>query len=152
MALCRTLADAGLSTCAAKDHYQRTRPFLVNKQPTCTPAEEKHAAKDFSYPSGHSALGWAWALELADIAPERSGAILARGLAFGESRVGYTVHWQSDVVAGRLMGAATVARLHADPAFRKDLEAAKAEYAAERAKGLAVGRDCEAEAAALAPI
>jgi len=146
----RTLADAGLSTYAAKNHYQRTRPFLVNRQPTCTPAEETHAAKDFSYPSGHSALGWAWALVLAEIAPERADAILARGLAFGESRVVCNVHWQSDVVAGRLMGAATVARLHADPGFRKDLDAAKAEYAAERAKGLAVGHDCKAEADALA--
>jgi len=150
MLLRRSLADAGLSTYAAKDHYQRTRPFLVNKQPTCTPAEEKHAAKDFSYPSGHSAIGWAWALELAEIAPERSDPILARGLAFGESRVICNVHWRSDVIAGRLMGAATVALLHADRAFQEDLEAAKKEYAAERAKGLAVGRDCKAEADALA--
>lgn len=150
MLLRRTLADAGLSTYAAKDHYQRTRPFLVNKQPTCTPAEEKHVAKDFSYPSGHSAVGWAWALELAEVAPERSDPILARGLAFGESRVVCNVHWQSDVVAGRTMGAATVARLHADRAYQEDLEAAKKEYAAERAKGLAVGRDCRAEADALA--
>jgi len=150
MLLRRSLADAGLSTYAAKDHYQRTRPFLVNKQPTCTPAEEKHAAKDFSYPSGHSAIGWAWALELAEIAPERSDPILARGLAFGESRVICNVHWRSDVIAGRLMGAATVALLHADRAFQEDLEAAKKEYAAERAKGLAVDRDCKAEADALA--
>jgi acid phosphatase (class A) len=152
MLLRRTLADAGLSTYAAKDHYQRTRPFLVNKQPTCTPADEKHAAKDFSYPSGHSALGWAWALVLAEIAPDRANAILARGLAFGESRVVCNVHWQSDVAAGRLMGTATVAQLHADPGFQKDLQAAKAEYAAERAEGLAVGRDCKVEAGALAPI
>lgn len=145
----RAAADAGLSTYAAKDHYRRTRPFLVNKQPTCTPAEEKHAAKDFSYPSGHSALGWAWALVLAEIAPERGDAILARGRAFGESRIVCNVHWESDVVAGRFMGTATVARLHADPGFRKDIEAAKAEYAAVRAGGLEIGRDCKAEAEAL---
>jgi acid phosphatase (class A) len=145
----RTLADAGLSTYAAKDHYQRTRPCLVNKQPTCTPDEEKHAAKDFSYPSGHSALGWAWALVLAEIAPERADTILARGVAFSESRVVCNVHWQSDVVAGRFMGTATVARLHADPGFRKDLDTAKAEYVAVRAKGLDIGRDCKAEADAL---
>jgi acid phosphatase (class A) len=40
--------------------------------------------------------------------------------------------------------------LHADPAFRADLEAAKAEVAAIRAKGLKPTRDCTAEAAALA--
>ena len=32
MILRRTLADAGLSTYAAKDHYQRARPFMLNGQ------------------------------------------------------------------------------------------------------------------------
>jgi len=151
MLLRRTLADAGLSTYAAKDHYQRTRPYLVNKQPTCTPHEEKHAAKDFSYPSGHTAIGWAWALILTEIAPDRADAVLARGRTYGESRIVCNVHWYSDVVAGRFMGAATVARLHADPAFRKELEAAKAEYESIRAKELQPDRDCKAETEALAP-
>jgi acid phosphatase (class A) len=48
------------------------------------------------------------------------------------------------------MGAAIVARLHADPTFRTDLEPAKAELAAVRAKGLKPQRDCTAEAAAMA--
>ena len=56
-------------------------------------------------------------------------AILARGRAFGESRMVCNVHWQSEVIAGRFMGAATVARLHADPGFTADLAAAKAEAA-----------------------
>ena len=33
MILRRTLADAGLSTYAAKDHYQRPRPFMFNGCP-----------------------------------------------------------------------------------------------------------------------
>jgi hypothetical protein len=48
------------------------------------------------------------------------------------------------------MGAAVVARLHADPTFLADLEAAKAEFAALRAKGVPPTGDCQAEAAALA--
>jgi hypothetical protein len=48
------------------------------------------------------------------------------------------------------MGAGTVARLHADPTFRADMDAARAEFAAIRAQGLAPTRDCKAEAAALA--
>jgi acid phosphatase (class A) len=43
-----------------------------------------------------------------------------------------------------------VARLHSDPKFRADLEAAKAELAAVRSKGLKPTRDCQAEAAAMA--
>jgi acid phosphatase (class A) len=105
--------------------------------------------KDGSYPSGHTAIGWAWALILTEIAPDRADAILARGRAFGESRVVCNVHWHSDVVEGRFMGAAAVARLHADPAFRAELEAAISELAAARSRGLAPSHDCTAETDAL---
>ena len=59
------------------------------------------------------------------------------------------MHWHSDVVEGRFMGAAAVARLHGDPAFQAELEAAKAELADVRAKGLKPTRDCQKEADAL---
>jgi acid phosphatase (class A) len=150
MLLRRTLADAGLSTYTAKNQYQRKRPFMVNGEPTCTPDEEAHLMKDGSYPSGHTAIGWAWALILSEIAPDRADAILSRGRAFGESRNICNVHWHSDVVEGRFMGSAAVARLHANLAFRAEIEAAKAELAAVRAKGLKPTRDCQVEADALA--
>jgi len=149
MLLRRTLADAGLSTYKAKRSYQRKRPFMVNKEPTCTLEDEEHLKKDGSCPSGHTALGWAWALILSEVAPERADVILARGRAFGESRVVCNVHWYSDVVEGRLMGAATVARLHADSTFAAELEAAEAEFANLRAKGLRPLHDCQTEATAL---
>lgn len=150
MLLRRSAADAGLSTYTAKKHYQRKRPFMMNGQPVCTPEEEELLRKDGSYPSGHTALGWAWALILTEIAPDRADAILARGRAFGESRNVCNAHWHSDVAEGRFMGAATVARLHADPVFRAELEAAKSEYKAAVTKGLTPSRDCDAEAEALA--
>lgn len=134
MLLRRTLADAGLSTYGAKDHYKRVRPFVQYKERACDPAEEPRLVNDGSYPSGHSALGWAWALVLAEIAPERSKEILARGYAFGQSRVICGVHWQSDVDAGRVMGAAAVARLHADSLFLAQKAEAAREYAAAKAK------------------
>jgi acid phosphatase (class A) len=146
----RTLADASLSADKAKRKYSRTRPFVVNGKPSCTPDDEYYLERVGSYPSGHSAIGWAWALILSEIAPELTDAILARGLAFGESRVVCNVHWQSDVIEGRIMGAGTVARLHAVPAFRSDLEAARAELAANRDKGLKPQRDCASETAAMA--
>ena len=149
MLIRRTLTDAGLSTYRAKDHYRRARPFQVNKEPSCTPDKEGDLKKNGSYPSGHAAAGWAWALILTEIAPDRTDAILARGMAFGESRVVCNVHWRSDVIEGRSMGAGAVARLHADGAFRADLEAARAELAAVRAKGLTPLRDCAKEAAAM---
>jgi len=145
----RTLVDAGSSTNLAKKHYMRARPFVVNQEPTCTPLEENSLRKNGSYPSGHAAIGWAWALILSEIAPEQTDPILARGRAFGQSRVICNVHWQSDVIEGRFIGAATVAVLHADAVFRADLESAKAELATARGKGLKPTRDCKAEAEAL---
>jgi acid phosphatase (class A) len=150
MLMRRTLVDAGFSTHLAKEHYMRTRPFVVNGEPTCTPLAEGSLRKNGSYPSGHAAIGWAWALILSEIAPEQADAIRARGRAFGQSRVICNVHWQSDVIEGRFLGAATVAILHADFVFRADLESAKAELATARGKGLKPTRDCEAEAKELA--
>ena len=148
----RTLVDAGLSTYGAKDHYKRTRPFVAEKAPLCAPEEAERLAKDGSYPSGHSALGWAWALVLTQIAPERADALLQRGHAFGQSRVVCGAHWQSDVDQGRVMGAAAVARLQSGPVFRAPPDAARAEELAQRAQGARPSAAaCAAEAAALKP-
>lgn len=145
----RVLIDAGRSTSTAKERYQRTRPFVVNQRPSCTPEREDVLRKDGSYPSGHSAIGWAWALVLTEVAPERADALLARGRAFGESRLVCNVHWRSDVMEGHTMAAATVARLHANAAFRTDVAAAAIEVQAARSKGLSLPRDCAAEAKVL---
>jgi acid phosphatase (class A) len=142
----KALVDLGQSTSAIKAEYSRPRPFMVNGQPTCTPEAETALRRNGSYPSGHSAAGFGWALILAELKPERAGAIVARGRAFGDSRRICNVHWLSDVEEGRIAAAATVARLHADPAFRADLDAARAELAAVRTKPVG----CEAEGAALA--
>jgi acid phosphatase (class A) len=146
----KMMIDVGLSTYAAKDHYQRTRPFVVHEEATCSPADEAALRNDGSYPSGHSALGWGWALVLAEIEPERADAILRRGRDFGQSRLVCNVHWQSDIDAGRVIAAATVARLHADPVFKADVEAARAEVQAARATDEVSAGDCAAEAASLA--
>ena len=130
MVIRRSLADAGLSTYMAKDHYRRHRPFMVNEFPTCTPEEEDYLRHDGSYPSGHTAIGWAWALILTEIFPDQADVILERGKEFGISRNVCNVHWHSDVLAGRMMGAATVARLHANEDFLIDMEGAKKEIAA----------------------
>jgi acid phosphatase (class A) len=130
MILRRSLNDAGLSTYAAKDHYKRIRPFVVNGAPTCSPEDEEFLREDGSYPSGHTAIGWAWALILTEVFPEKADLILERGKEFGISRMVCNVHWYSDVVAGRMCGAAVVARLHASDDFLIDMAAAKQEVEA----------------------
>ncbi len=47
---------------------------MENNAPVCTPEDEEKLRKDGSYPSGHTALGWAWALILTEIA--RTGPML----------------------------------------------------------------------------
>jgi len=150
MLLRRSLADAGLSTYAAKDKYQVPRPFVKLAQPSCSPAEEAALTRDGSYPSGHAAVGWAWGLILTELAPERSQALLERATAFGQSRAVCAVHWKSDIDAGQLMGAAAVAKLHGNADFLAQLGAARAEIASARAQGSQPNRDCAAEANALA--
>ena len=150
MLLRRTLTDAGRATYKAKDHYQRTRPFVAFAQPSCTPQEEHHLAKDGSYPSGHSAVGWAWAMVLAEVAPDRTDALLQRGRAFGQSRGICGVHWRSDIEAGRLVGAATVARLQSDAVFNAQLALARTEVAQARQRGATPGAQCAAQSEALA--
>lgn len=153
MVLRRTLADAGLSTYTAKNNYQRQRPFMVNGAPICASDKEKeHLSHDGSYPSGHTAIGWAWALILVELAPDRADAILARGRAYGQSRVVCNVHWQSDVIEGRFAGAGAVARLQSSADYRADMTLAKAELDAVRGKSLEPTRDCAAETAALAEV
>lgn len=137
--------DLALSVYGAKNKYSRPRPFMVNGQPTCTPKDEEMLRKDGSYPSGHSAIGYGWGLVLAELIPARSSQLVARGRSFGDSRRVCNVHWLSDVEEGRTMASAVVARLHAEPAFRADMEAAREELAKAPP-----ATACERETAALA--
>ena len=145
----RTMVDAGIATSRAKEHYQRARPFVHYKESMCTPDEGADLRADGSYPSGHTAIGWAWGLVLAEIAPERGDALVRRGRAFGESRMVCNVHWQSDILAGRAVAAAAVARLHANPTFTADLAAARAELANAAVPDAA---RCASEASLLEPL
>lgn len=129
MLLRRAMIDGGLSTYRAKTHYNRTRPFVVNKVSSCTPADEAALRNDGSYPSGHSAIGWMLALVLTDLAPAKTDPLLQRGFDFGHSRVICRVHWKSDVEAGRIMASATFARLQADPTYQAQRALALAELA-----------------------
>lgn len=118
-----------------KDHYNRVRPPIGDDRPICVPRED-WMKTNASYPSGHAMTGWAWGLILSEIEPAKTGPLMAAGGAIGDSRIICGVHYQSDVEAGRKLGAAMVARLHSDPQFLRDLAAAKTELAHDRAAPL----------------
>ncbi len=145
----RSATDSGLATQTVRDKYHRMRPFAFHNDSSCTPQAEHALRQAGSYPSAHASIGWTWALLLAEVAPERSDALLARGLSYGQSRVICGAHWQSDVSQGRVIGAGTLARLHSDPVFRAEVEEAKKEVVGARQKAMRPALDCKAEAAAL---
>lgn len=122
----RARLDIARSTRAPKLHYRRLRPFIGNEAPICVARDQK-LADSFSYPSGHSAQGWAYAMIMATLLPEKATRFMVRGRLYGESRVVCGVHWISDVEAARLNAAAVFAVLLADPAFRADMEKARTE-------------------------
>lgn len=141
--------DLALAVYPSKRKYMRARPFMTNGQPSCTPQDEAGLRRDGSYPSGHSAIGYGWGLILAELVPERAAQLVARGRAFGDSRRVCNVHWLSDVEEGRVVATAVYARLHAEAAFRADIDAARAEVELLRLKKQAAP-DCVRENAALA--
>lgn len=122
--------DAGdLATRSAKKYYNRIRPFKYYNEMTCNPKQQAELSTNGSYPSGHTTIGWAEALVLAEINVDRQNEILKRGYEMGVSRVICGYHWQSDVDAARVVASAVVARLHANEDFQKQLAKAKKEFA-----------------------
>lgn len=147
----RLLATAARDTARpnniAKRHFQRLRPFLIDQGPICQPAQE--VANSFDYPSGHTTLGWTWALILAELLPDRATAILARGRAYGESRIVCGVHNASAVEAGRLSATLSVTRMRVSPTFQSDFAAARAELLRLPEMAASMVERCNAEASVL---
>ena len=152
-AIVKVVGKAGIDTQtqsgAAKDYFKRLRPFQIDKGATCqAPAELKGS---YDYPSGHATWAWTWASLLSELAPDRATMIMARGRAYGESRIVCGVHNATAVEAGRMTSASTLAAVHAQAAFRSDLALARAELAALRADPATPRpENCPAEAALVA--
>jgi acid phosphatase (class A) len=125
--LTRAGRAAGYAGDPVKFREQRLRPFVTESSIVPCIPDEPALRASFSYPSGHAALGFAWALVLAELVPSRANAIIERGRDFTWSRVVCGVHYPSDVEAGRTVASAAVARLHADPDFQREMAAAREE-------------------------
>lgn len=134
--LSRTTVDAGLAAEAAKQLYQRTRPFMHNEGNVCI-ARSAGLDASFDYPSGHASLGWMAGLVVAQLVPDHASSILARGRAFGESRVVCGLHNMSAIEAGRTNAAGVYAALQGSPEFTSAMVTARQEIAAARASGAA---------------
>ncbi len=115
----------------------RTRPFARLGESSAMPELNERYSTSSSYPSAHSILGWGIALALVEVMPSSQNALLARGYEYGRSRTILGFHFASDVQAGRLAAAYTLARLHNEADFQKLMEKAKKEYDAMKDKAVA---------------
>ena len=127
--------DVRLIGTPTKDFYARKRPLIGNDLAICVPRED-WMKTNASYPSGHAMTAWSWGLIMAEARPATATDVLTLARDSGDSRVVCGVHFPSDVEAGRLLGAAMVARLHDVPEFRSDLAKAKAELAKAKRRPL----------------
>ncbi len=130
----RTLTTACLCKDKEKSRIMRARPFVQFNEPTPLPKDEEALRDNSSYPSGHTTMGWAIALVLAEINPDRQNEILTRGFEYGESRVIVGFHFQSDVDAARLITSILINQLHANNDFIQYLNRAKAEFQQKKIK------------------
>lgn len=123
-----------------KEHYARKRPFVYFNEPPLSP-EDAQWATEGSYPSGHTIRSWCAALILAEVNPARADKIYKRAWEYGDNRVIAGAHWQSDIDVTRVAASIGYSRLQTSPAFRAQMERAKAEFAAKTPLRQNGGRD-----------
>ena len=110
-----------------KAFYHRQRPF--ERYGDAMPSHEESSLRgEGSYPSGHSLRGWLIGLVLAQVAPERAEALLARSWDYCNSRVIVGAHWQSDVDNSRTAASVGFGALQTNDRFRAHLLEARQEY------------------------
>lgn len=132
-ATARLLADIGETeedvAKGAKAVFHRDRPWIVIPNlATCTPHKDGPAPT--SYPSGHSTRGFAMAITLARLMPDKAPAILGRAELYAERRMLCGAHFRSDIVAGEALGTLIAERLRVNASFVAEYDAAAAELAA----------------------
>jgi acid phosphatase (class A) len=116
-------ADAVVAVGAAKSVWNRQRPYAISSEVE-TIGDRPESS---SYPSDASTVGYLTAILLADMVPEKAAALYARGREFGDDRVILSIHFPSDVEAGRFAATAIANALVQDAAFVKEFSEAKSE-------------------------
>jgi len=128
----RVKNDEGINSAPVRQQFARIRPYNVD--PTLHPVCKIKTLAD-SYPSGHSTSGYLLGLALIDVMPEWRDAILARAADYANSRLICGVHYRSDTQASQLLAYAVHAVMATKPAYRADVEAARAAIQSALAAG-----------------
>ena len=123
------MKDAGNANREAKKYYKRTRPFVFFNEPSLVAEKDSEYAESYSYPSGHSARGWVYALTLALVVPDSTEALILRAQEFAQNRIICGRHWKSDTDTALIEATAIMSRLMSNEAFLAQLARARREYA-----------------------
>jgi len=118
--------DGNAATLAAKNFFQRKRPFVVDPDIKII----VNQPPDFSFPSNHSTFGNESGILLAAMVPEKANAIFARAAAYAHNRVVAGVHFPTDVEGGRIAASVIDNTFLHNPRFESDFAKAKAEVRA----------------------
>lgn len=117
--------DAMIYMVELKLRYARPRPHHLDPRIEADDKTIPHG----SFPSGHSFASYINAGVLARLAPARRTQLLARAHELAWSRELLGVHYPSDSEAGRVLAEDFVRFLFENPAFVRDFEAARHEWA-----------------------
>jgi acid phosphatase (class A) len=127
--MARVWADASYYLWAAKLRFNRVRPYSIE------PRLQNLETPNFpAYPSGHSGNSYVAAFVYEQLLPEHTELFHRNAADMAFSREILGVHFASDSESGRVFARQLVDRLLADPDFRRDLEAARAEVRAAHAE------------------
>ena len=114
--------DIKVVTDGLKNHFARPRPYMADAR--VQPAIDRETSP--SYPSGHATRGLAYAMVLAELAPDQREALLARGRLVGIDRVIGGVHYPSDIESGQRLALKFAVMWLSDPQNRRLVDSARA--------------------------
>ncbi|MCQ2324327.1 MAG: hypothetical protein MJZ53_05705 [Paludibacteraceae bacterium] len=128
--LCEKMKEYGTD----KTRYRvRQRPYYYFHDYYSGGQLKENTATD-SYPSGHGYFCGLFDLAMAYVDPENIEVIKRNSDTFGYQRLILGAHWETDVWAGRQLGAVTFDIARTDTEFQSALDAAKEELATYRAE------------------
>ena len=120
--------NAGYESKIFKDYFATKRPYQEDSDIlACVPPTNKDLNR--SYPSGHTTMGYAMGIVLANLIPEKSKEIMLRAHLYGENRVNCGAHFPSDVGGGQVLGSLVAMELLKNNDFKELMRASKDELA-----------------------